>query len=97
MCINILLSNLSGPGGGGGGGGGGGAGCILRTARRGKNIPPRFSTGALDGGVSRFHMSILRNVYVALSNLRNGHVTLSNLRNGHVPCHYLFKPHVACH
>ena len=49
---------------------------------------------ALDGG-SRFHMSILRSINVALSNLRNGHVTLSILRNDHVPCHYLFKTHVA--
>ena len=52
--------------------------------------------GALDGG-SRFHMAILRNVHVALSNLRNGRVTLSILRNDHVPCHYLLKAHVACH
>ena len=55
--------------------------------------------GALDGGGgdTRFHMSILRNAHVALSNLRNAHVTLSILRNDHVPCHYLFKAHVACH
>ena len=58
-----------------------------------------LSIGALDGGGggSRFHMSILRKVNVALSNFRNAHVTLSILRNAHVPCHYLFKGHVACH
>ena len=44
--------------------------------------------------MSGFHMSILRNFNVALSNLRHGHVTLSNLRNCHVPCHYLLKTHV---
>ena len=49
------------------------------------------------GGAFRCHMSILRNVNVALSNLRNAHVTLSSLRNDHVPCHYLFKTHVACY
>ena len=54
------------------------------------------SIGALDGG-SRFHMSILRNGNVALSNLRNAPVTMLILRNDHVPCHYLFKAHVACH
>ena len=52
--------------------------------------------GALDGG-SRFHMSILRNRNVALSNLRNAPVTLSILTNVHVACHYLFNGHVACH
>ena len=59
-------------------------------------LPPKFANIQYVGqtglgpltGESRFHMSILRNVNVALSNLRNGHVTLSNLRNGHVPCHY---------
>ena len=54
------------------------------------------SKGPLTGG-SRFPMSILRKVNVALSNLRNAHVTLSILRNAHVPCHYLLKAHVACH
>ena len=49
------------------------------------------------GGGSRFHMSILRNGNVALSNLGNAPVTLSILRNGHVACHYLFNVHVACH
>ena len=63
-------------------------------------------TGPLTGG-SRFQMSIIRNVNVALSNLRNAHVALSNLRNAHVtlsilsydhvPCHYIFESHVACH
>ena len=48
-------------------------------------------SGALDRG-SRFHMSILRNVNVALWNLRPAHVALSILRNDHVPCHYHFKP-----
>ena len=46
--------------------------------------------GPLTGG-SRFPMSILRKVNVALSNLRNAHVTLSILRNAHVPCHFLLK------
>ena len=42
----------------------------------------------MGGGVgSRFHMSILRNVNVALSNLRIDHVTLSILRNDNVACH----------
>ena len=52
--------------------------------------------GAFDGG-SRFQMSIIRNVNVALSNLRNDHVTPSILRNDHVVCHYLFKSNVAYH
>ena len=53
-------------------------------------------TGALGGG-SRFHISIVRKVYVALSNLRNVKVILSILRNAHVSCNYLFKAQFACH
>ena len=38
--------------------------------------------GALDEGC-QCRMSMLRNIYVALSNLRNVYVTLSNLRKSH--------------
>ena len=49
--------------------------------------------GALDEG-SWYRMSILRNLYVALSNLRNLYVALSNLRNAHVALSNLRNCHV---